>query len=412
VHTKAIENIRGKIKGGLKSCELIDNWPQYESFNQHVDALSKEILKHKSEWLSTIDVYTIYYDLVYEFISGSSDEGAKFTGLLSELTDEDGLEDLVDLLCNFYISIPRKYSIYFPLPKISKSINTSLSLTDTVKFECFDNADNVPGGYQRGLLHLSNKLNINKVYLKFHVKGYCNNRLENKAIRQALSSFKIIVQQGLFRGLFKIVEGQPAGLGLLGGLTHYQIPKSNVVSVDHTDNFQRVVSTELPIEISKLLDSIDLNWADEGVNTHFEEGKIDILIKGYLSLPALLIESNEPESTRVKAAIEWCFDSTANENETLSFLQTCIGLESLLGDDESNGNLTEMLADRCAYLISKDIKGRSEIKENFKNLYRVRSKLIHGVKATLEEDQKWYMNWGHHVLELSIMKEIQHLGLK
>lgn len=412
MHEKAIEKIRGKIKGSLKRCEVIENWPQFESLTQHVDSLSKEILKHKSEWISITDVYSIFYDLVYEFIVSKTESEAKFTGQLSELTDGGGLEQLVDSLCSFYISIPRRYSIYLPLPKISKSVQSSISLTDRVELEYFDNADDVPGGYQGGLLQFANKLEINKVYLKINLEGYCSSRLENKTIRQALSSFKIIIQQGLFKGLFKIIEGQPAGLGLLGGLTHYQIPKSNIVSVDQTDDTQRVVSTELSIEISKLLDSIDFNWSNEKVNAPFDEGNFDIPIKGYLRLPSLLIESNEPESARVKAAIEWCFDSKVNENETLSFLQICIGLESLLGDDESSGGLTETLADRCAYLISSDIKGRRTIKDNFKDLYKVRSKLVHGVKNTLEHDQKWCKNWGHTILELSIMKEIKHLGLK
>lgn len=412
MHEKALEKVRGKVKGALKRCEVIDNWPQYESFTQHVDSLSKEILKKKSEWLSINDVYSIFYDLVYESIRSKIKLEDKYSGLLIDLTGEDGLEELVDSLCDFYISIPRSYSVYFPLPKISKSIHSNVPLSETVEFVTFDKADEIPGGYHRGLLQLSNGLDLNKAYLKFSLEGYCNNRLENKSIRTALSNFKVILQQGLFKGLFKIIEGQPAAYGLLGGLTHHQIPKSSLISIDQTDGEQRNISTELPIEISKLLDSIDLDWTNDKVSMPFETGDVELPIKGYLRIPALLTESSELESSRVKAAIEWCFDSKANENETLSFLQICIGLESLLGDDESNGSLTETLADRCAYLISSDIKGRKTIKENFKELYRIRSKIVHGVRTTIEQGQKRHKDWGHTILEYSIIKEIKHLGLK
>lgn len=412
MHEKALEKVRGKVKGALKRCEVIDNWPQYDSFAQHVDSLSKEILKKKSEWLSINDVYSIFYDLVYESIRSKVKLGDKYSGLLIDLTGEDGLDKLADSLCDFYISIPRSYSIYYPLPKISKSIHSNVSLSETVEFVTFDKADDIPGGYSRGLLQLSNEFDVNKAYLKFSLEGYCNNRLENKSIRTSLSNFKVILQQGLFKGLFKIVEGQPAAYGFLGGLTHHQIPKSSLISVDLTEGEQRNVTTELPIEISKLLDSIDLDWTNDKVSTPFEEGNVELPIKGYLRIPALLTESSELESSRVKAAIEWCFDSKANENETLSFLQVCIALESLLGDEESSGGLTETLADRCAYLISSDIKGRKAIKEKFKELYRIRSKIVHGVKTSIEQDQMWYKNWGHSILEFSIIKEIKHLGLK
>lgn len=412
MHENAIQKIKGIINASLKQCELIENWPEYESFKQHVDSLSNEILKHKSEWLTRADVYSIYYDLVYEFVINRVEPQSIFTGKLCELVGEKNIEDLVNIICGFYISIPRNYSIYLPLPKISKILQCSIPLSDKVEIEIFDNAKDVPGHFQGGVLRLLNKLDINVVYLKVNLQGYCSNRLENKTIRQALSSFKIILQQGLFKDLFKLIEDQPAGLGLLGGLTHYQIPKSKIISVDKTDGRQRTVDTELPIEISKFLNAIDFDWNNKKLNKVFEAAKFDILIKDYLKLPSLLIESDEPESLRIKAAIEWCFDSQTTENETLSFLMICIGLESLLGEDESNGNLTETLADRCAYLISNNIKGRRTIKDKFKALYKIRSKLVHGVKTTLEPEQISYKFWGLIILKLLITAEIKHLDLK
>jgi len=413
VHEKAIEKINGKIFGSLKRCEVVENWPQYESFTNHVDSLAKEITKHKSEWLTRTDVYSVYYDFVYEFIVSKAGAEEKISGLLSELVDVEELQFLANTLTEFYLSVPRQYSIYLPLPRVSKNIGYStISISDSIRLVSFDKSNDVPGGYSGGLLQFSNRLELNKVYLKIDVEGYCSNRLENKTLRRALSNFKILIQQGLFKGLFKVIEGQPAGMGLLGGVTHYQIPKSSIVSVDMGGETERIISTELPIEISKLLDSVDFDWGNEKVASSLKKGSFDAPVSGYLRFPALLVESSEPESEKIKAAIEWCFDSKANENETLSFLQICIGLEALLGDTESNGSLTETLADRCAYLISGDIKGRSEIKNHFKDLYRVRSKLVHGVKTTLEHDQKWYKDWGQNVLEFAIIKEIKHLNLK
>jgi IS1 family transposase len=181
VHEKAVKKITGTIIGSLKRCKVVDNWPQYESFTAHVDSLAKEVLKHKSEWLSATDVYSIYYDLVYEAINEKSNTEKKFSGLLVDLLYEDGLQQLTNKLINFYVSVPRNYSIYLPLPRVSKNIGHSIQLSETWELACFKNADEVPGGYSRGLMQFSNKLELDKVYLKFNAKGYCNRSLENKA---------------------------------------------------------------------------------------------------------------------------------------------------------------------------------------------------------------------------------------
>ena len=69
MHPEAITKIENKIRGSLKNCLVANNWPQFESFSVHVDSLAKEILKHKKEWLDVVDIFSIYYDLVYEAIT-------------------------------------------------------------------------------------------------------------------------------------------------------------------------------------------------------------------------------------------------------------------------------------------------------------------------------------------------------
>lgn len=135
------------------------------------------------------------------------------------------------------------------------------------------------------------------------------------------------------------------------------------------------------------------------------------MLKAYFRLPSLLMMSNEPEAARVKSAMEWCFDSYATENTTLSFLQTCFGLEALFGEESGSENLTKTLADRCAYLTGTNIKGRKTIRDNFKSLYEIRSKIVHGSATSLGSNETHYLSWGRNVLEVSILKEVKHLDL-
>ena len=410
VHENAVNKIEKKVEGSLKNCLVADNWPQYESLSVHVDSLGKEILKHKHEWLTISDCYSIFYDLVCESIIEKVKNGEKLEGGLWDLLGDSDARKLKETLTEFYLSVPRNYDIYVPIPKVSINIE-SIDISDKLSIISFEKEEDIPGGYNKGLLSFDNKLEPKKIYLRYSTSGYSNRNLENRTLKKALSNFKIAFQQGISKQLFKITEGTPAGFGILRGLTHYQIPKAKIVSVDRTSDAQRVVSAELPLDISKLLSSVDINTSSKTVKKALEEGKLASLIKSYLRLPTLLMENVENEALRVKSAVEWCFDSYVTEDLTMSFLQTCFGLESLFGEDAASESLTKTLADRCAYLVGTDIKGRKTIRDNFKELYDIRSKLVHGVERSLGADKKNYLNWGRSVLEISLFKEIKHLDM-
>ena len=79
----------------------------------------------------------------------------------------------------------------------------------------------------------------------------------------------------------------------------------------------------------------------------------------------------------------WLFDCKAETNETVAFLNACIGLEAILGDDQKE-SITERLADRCAYILEKTQTGRENIRKEVRELYNNRSKLVHGRSRRLK----------------------------
>ena len=51
------------------------------------------------------------------------------------------------------------------------------------------------------------------------------------------------------------------------------------------------------------------------------------------------------------------------------------------------------------------------IKKDFEDLYKIRSKLVHGNVIELDSSQKRYLIIGRIMLEYAILKEIEHLKL-
>lgn len=147
------------------------------------------------------------------------------------------------------------------------------------------------------------------------------------------------------------------------------------------------------------------------LNTDIEKEEINKKINNSLLVLNALVKNNTKEALRIRAAIGWLVQSEINDDETMSFVQICMGLESIFGDDDYEGGLTTILSDRCAYLIGKNIKDRRFIKDTFKKIYQIRSKIVHGVRNHLSEDEEHLRHLADFYLEKSILKEIKNLDL-
>jgi hypothetical protein len=74
----------------------------------------------------------------------------------------------------------------------------------------------------------------------------------------------------------------------------------------------------------------------------------------------------------------------------LSFVQTIVVLEILLGDDTANDDLGlgQLLRNRCAFLIGKSHEQRADILRDFTKIYRVRSQIVHRGKSRLSREER------------------------
>lgn len=410
MHENAKNKINGQIVASLRGSVVADNWPQYESFEKYVDALGEELLKHKGKWLDVSDVYSIFYDLLSEAVAKKAND-SKLNGALWHLLGEQDAQALANRLLEYFLSIPRDYEIYAPFPARSIELNP-VDLSAGLSIVVFDNAKDVPGGIGGGLLGMLDKeLKPKKAYFRYKISGYAGRRsVQSHTFRAALRVFKIAFQQGISKNLFSTGNSErESGLSFLS--SQYTISKAKLISVDRAREPTKEVAAELAIDVSRLIGGLDLNISEKAVADSIENDRLSETIKAFLRLPTLLISNTEPEAERIRSAIEWCFDSYATESDTMAFLQVCFGLEALLGEESGNESLTSTLADRCAYLVGSDIKGRNSIRGSFKELYRIRSKLVHGTTTWLDADQRYYLRWGRSILEFAIFKEIRHLGM-
>ena len=117
------------------------------------------------------------------------------------------------------------------------------------------------------------------------------------------------------------------------------------------------------------------------------------------------------DAERIRTAIEWQFDADISNNETVAFLQRCIGLEAILGDDEQSRAIpiTEKLADRYAYLLGKTASERKQLKDEFVLVYRKRSDLVHARRSQLTAGDRVVVDGARTILSKIIMNEVHWL---
>lgn len=146
-----------------------------------------------------------------------------------------------------------------------------------------------------------------------------------------------------------------------------------------------------------------------GVTDEISEDEVKRLALEVLQETTKLLDDSTDEAQNIVSAIDWCIQSEINTDKTMSFLQTCMGLEALLGDNNNDAGLTLTLTDRCAYLIGRGMVERAEIKKEFKAIYQLRSKLVHGRMNKISTQDRELCRKAIRYLKRAISKELSYL---
>lgn len=396
MHEKAIEKLNSLVVGALKNCVVRDSWFDWDRIGPHVQAVAKEVAKQKSEFVRERDAYAILSEIIATYIRVHSGLEEKCNGGLQDLIGEQHLLELANAITKYLAEIPHHVTAELEVSALNSDIETEKFIG---KSTCvgYKAASFLNSPMSSGLGLLAAAVTKKTFYLRVTANGAASWSADSVTNRSMLSSLKILLHQAIDQNIVKIGESS-AGLKSIF-INSHQIAKASIKTKEEAI-WLRENKIELPLEICILLEKLTFNDANE-------ERANKLL--SCLEVPAKLIESNSEESVRIKSAIEWSFDSITAEDETMAFLKACIGLEALLGENEAGPSLTETLSDRCSYLIATSIKSRKNIKERFKDLYKIRSNIVHGSINHLDRENRIQLEFARHFLRSAIRKEIQYI---
>ncbi|MNJ94512.1 hypothetical protein D3C87_122120 [compost metagenome] len=347
-----------------------------------------------------------------------------FQGTIEQLPGIN-VDELVEHIVVFLESLPRKYFVFFEIPKFQKygipeiQLSNQLAIVETT--DSFDNR------YLRPIEETNNDAQLlrrYKTYIRIAVEGFGNQSLVSACVAKAIGQLKHFVYLGT---AFSVLREK----GLSDLIAEMYIDQSDVMTrqrvhavICNADNPQEEsYDLRLPFEVSDQLAwmqalETDLNvFGEIGNATSLLSGrpavtpeeKVEAIKLNFLSAATLLnIPSDIEDAKTLKTAIEWLFDSNVDKNNTFSFLQACIGLEALLGDDKKD-RVTEKLADRYSYLLGQTASDRKKYRDQFLKIYDHRSNIMHGRRAKLKGGDYKAMSSARTMLDQCIRVEIRGL---
>lgn len=393
VHRQALTAIGKKLDDYIDATNVLASGSVEHRHDTTYSSFAKEVIKHApwAIYLREFDVHQIASDHVFRALR-------KFEVTrkqkLSTILGSETTKQLKEQIVAYLRSIPRGYCVCFELPRAQVPGLSCMSLTKDIDLFVVAKDDPLPGVRNSpsmtitSLFAPSPGLTVGKTYLRFRVPGYANWSLDSSAVALAYSRFRQLLQLAVSMGLLRR-DYLPR--------THDRSSLSSEVFVyGDPDDPEERLSVALPFSVSDFVATLTLDESKLTVPSGFlspdrqpatPDEKIAAIMR--LLQDALVLfdaDDSDEAGNSIRAALEWGFEAETNQNQTFSFVQACIGIEALLGEElDAEAGLTRQLADRCAFLLGKTREDRGFIRKLFTDLYRTRSKLVHGKAVRLSD---------------------------
>jgi hypothetical protein len=414
----------------VKGIPVEGNW-----FSINLDslpALEKQILG-ASPWRELLkrgDLFQVLLHATSKFLKHIEERANGFSGRLNESAISDLIPEIENDLIVFLESMPRPYCICFYLPKFSKFSVSHTNLAQDISL-----LDTSAPDFREALLRSQNslaevlartepsKFERNSAYLEFFVPGYADYSLSSYSLARAYSRLKEFVFLGIQKNIIRekglrdiSVENQGSAFldtSSLHAVVYNRDDISECYRVVLPDDASRYLRW-LRIEEAKLTTYVPGKTALTGSTRAAEtpEEKSTALQEEFKLVTEFLdIDPNDSDAERIRTAIEWCFDADIAENETVSFIQRCIGLEAILGvkGDDQVRSITDRLSDRYSYLLGVTVSERTRLKDHFKKIYGKRSDLVHARRSVLSLTDDLLSVESKFMLNQVVIKEVNGL---
>lgn len=361
--------------------------------------LSDQILKAPpwKNYIDEADLFNIIWRAAY---LGTIAYPNDVSGPLNQLDGGQAANRLISSISEALEEIPSAIEIFIPLNGIGDLQQAEITLTEKVSL--IDNAHSEEVSAFLGAVKPSNDLfhmlgarrasgpTRRLRYLKVRETGLADDNADSQVMRSALAETKHLVFVALATGAFSLafssrrwdMRSNADDIPCLVVERKQKGPVVHGVAIPYDlSHFLQRLQFKEPLQVIDYQPGKGL--LTSGMRAASNAAEVHQAVTGLLHTASRFSSLNSPDAVSIRAAMEWYVDSSATSNESVAFLQRCIGLEALLGSDGGRRDVTDRLADRYAYLLGKTESERGTLRRAFKGMYSHRSDVVHGRASKL-----------------------------
>lgn len=327
---------------------------------------------------------------------------------LSDFLTQEELNDLEDDIF-FNLTTVRTYHIFVNLSNVDIGPSNTINISDI--YSLLRLTESVMKEYEMEKSETQEepfKWNKNQTYLLVKQQGFFLSTRHTLSFNSMISKLKSFLGISLIQGIFEQIHPtvfpiphkppDPISIPIFEEIEDYLGHHSaHRFSENMSDLITRLKISDFAVKPSDDLEVIRLKGESQN---KFIEYKFEKFIRPVL-------DSEDEDAERIKASCEWYFESLCTDNPTFRFIQFHIAIESLLGKPGIKGSITEGLAERIAFLLGRNEKGREDIRNEYRGLYNTRSDIIHRSKILSDEKLSDLEKTEERLVQL-VKKEIQN----
>ncbi len=281
------------------------------------------------------------------------------------------------------------------LARVTEQISDEFILTSQIKLR--DDHIN-----PKGLLSFDKeelKFPENSLLFQTQINGYIGDYDQSAPLRHAEARLRAFLGLLLALGVIKKTHAY-----------HFNPPQRNLVIHQKFNTGWKIVRRlRLDNDFNSLIPQLEIIEFDAETS---EKVKVSDWIKYRLAYICAAFTDTE-DANKLLLAAKWLFNSYANGDDLLAYVQAMVCIEIVLGDrgDADEIGLGQTIRNRCAYLIGGSVKDRKEISDSLKLIYQIRSNIVHSGKDKLSKEEFKMLYSLRHYCARVLDKELE-LGLE
>ncbi|WP_247269135.1 MULTISPECIES: HEPN domain-containing protein [Pseudomonas] len=388
MHPQAAAAMKNQIKHWLESIVLPSETELGTGWNQPPEGLEAAVKKQKSEWLDSSSARALLLDTLNEIYPAILERKG---GMLSERID---IAEASETVFNAIEGVPYDYRVFFEFDLGYSAQRFNMELANGTLFTTFDVVD------VKSTLGWREAKEDKALFFSTLTQGYISpdrSLAKSEAATKAQGNVKNFVERALSMDVFRFKNK----LDMWGSFKELR-PLIYVHQHESENTVKKKFSIDLPQDLCALIKKITAGYTRQQSVRDYA-----IPLQSYLQIALTQIDA----AKAIRSASEWRLDSLADPSPAMRLVKVCIGLESIFGDDDCTTGLTKSLSDRCAFVLADSHEARNRIINECKDLYTLRSKIVHGVKNRLDDTGEKLLEFGDAILKRAIHKESSFLPL-